>query len=71
MIDIGVLQGLVEKSGSWYAYKGERIGQGKDNARNFLLQHPEHAAELETAIREKLLPKRRGDGMPGSETSQG
>jgi recombination protein RecA len=70
MIDMGVLQGLVEKSGSWYAYKGERIGQGKDNARTFLQTHPEAAVELETAIREKLLPKKRGDGMPGSEAKE-
>ena len=40
IIDIGVAQGLVEKSGSWYSYNGERIGQGKENARTFLEQHP-------------------------------
>ncbi len=43
IIDIGVLQGLVEKSGSWYSYNGERIGQGKENARTFLETHPEIA----------------------------
>ena len=56
LIDIGVLHNLVEKSGSWYSYKGERIGQGKDNARNFLLQHPEIAADVEAQIRAKLIP---------------
>lgn len=56
IIDIGVLQGLVEKSGSWYSYNGERIGQGKENARSFLEQHPETAREIEAKIREKLLP---------------
>jgi recombination protein RecA len=56
IIDIGVLQGLVEKSGSWYSYNGERIGQGKENARAFLTQHPEIAQELEGKLREKLLP---------------
>jgi recombination protein RecA len=56
VIDIGVLQGLVEKSGSWYSYNGERIGQGKENARNFLEQHPDIARDIETKIREKLLP---------------
>ncbi|MFO1375826.1 MAG: recombinase RecA [Steroidobacteraceae bacterium] len=65
LIDIGVLQGLVEKSGSWYAYKGERIGQGKDNARNYLQQHPEIAQEIETAVRAKLLPERRTGGGGG------
>jgi recombination protein RecA len=58
IIDIGVLQGLVEKSGSWYSYKGERIGQGKENARTFLEQHPDVAHEIEAKLREKLLPKR-------------
>ncbi|MBL8269903.1 recombinase RecA [Steroidobacter sp.] len=56
IIDIGVLQGLVEKSGSWYSYNGERIGQGKENARTFLETHPEIARDIEAKIREKLLP---------------
>jgi recombination protein RecA len=56
IIDIGVAQGFVEKSGSWFSYNGERIGQGKENARNFLDQHPEIAREIEGKIREKLLP---------------
>jgi recombination protein RecA len=58
IIDIGVAQGLIEKSGSWFSYKGERIGQGKENARTFLEQHVETAREIETLLREKLLPKR-------------
>ena len=49
LIEIGVLHNLVEKSGSWYSYKGERIGQGKDNARIFLQQHPEIANDIEDA----------------------
>jgi recombination protein RecA len=56
VIDIGVAQGFVEKSGSWFSYNGERIGQGKENARTFLDQHPEIAREIEGRIREKLLP---------------
>jgi len=56
IIDIGVAQGLVEKSGSWYSYNGERIGQGKENARNFLQNNPEIARDIESKIREKLLP---------------
>jgi recombination protein RecA len=59
LIDMGSLHGLVEKSGSWYAYEGERIGQGKDNARQYLLDHPEIAAKIETALRARLLPARR------------
>jgi recombination protein RecA len=64
VIDIGVAQGLVEKSGSWYSYNGERIGQGKENARTFLDQHPEIAQEIEGKIREKLLP-RKGEALKG------
>ena len=58
IIELGVMNGLVDKSGSWYAYKGERIGQGKDNTRVFLQQHPEIARDIEGQLREKLLPKR-------------
>ena len=57
IIDLGVEEDIIEKSGVWYSYKGERIGQGKDNTRNYLKGHPEKAAEIERAIREKLLPK--------------
>jgi recombination protein RecA len=59
LIDMGSMHGLVEKSGSWYAYEGERIGQGKDNARQYLIDHPEIAAKIETALRTRLLPVRR------------
>ena len=47
IIDLGSAQGIIEKSGAWYSYKGERIGQGKDNARDFLKDHPEIAKEIE------------------------
>ena len=56
IIDMGVEQGLVDKSGSWYSYKGDRIGQGKENVRQYLMDHPDTAAEIEHAIRAKLLP---------------
>src|ERR1700749_1761432 len=56
IIDLGSSQGIVEKSGSWYSYKGSRIGQGKDNARNFLVQNKEIAREIEDQVRAKLLP---------------
>ncbi|MSQ91631.1 MAG: recombinase RecA [Gammaproteobacteria bacterium] len=59
LIDMGALHGLIEKSGSWYAYNGERIGQGKDNARVYLQQHPEVATAIDTALRTRLLPVRR------------
>jgi len=54
ILDLGVQAGVVEKSGAWYAYKKDRIGQGKDNAREYLREHPELASELEAKIREKL-----------------
>src|SRR3984885_856737 len=58
IIELGVLHNLVDKSGSWYSYKGERIGQGKDNARLFLQQHPEVAKDIEGQIRAKLIPEK-------------
>jgi recombination protein RecA len=58
IIDLGVKENIVEKSGSWYSYNGERVGQGKENAREFLLEHPETALEIEQQIRAKLLPKK-------------
>ena len=54
LIDLGVAKNLVEKSGSWFSYKGERIGQGRDNARTFLKQHPEMAARLDEELRTAL-----------------
>jgi len=58
LIELGVLHNMVEKSGSWYSYKGERIGQGKDNARVFLQQHPEIAKDIEAQVRTKLIPEK-------------
>jgi recombination protein RecA len=58
IIELGVLHNLVEKSGSWYSYKGERIGQGKDNVRTFLQQHPEISNDIEALIRAKLIPEK-------------
>jgi len=47
LIDLGVAKNIVEKSGSWFSYRGERIGQGRDNARTFLKEHPEAAQRLD------------------------
>jgi len=58
IIDLGVAHGFVDKAGSWYSYNGDRIGQGKENVRQFLKENPEVAGEIETAIRAKLLPSR-------------
>ncbi|MCP5160110.1 MAG: recombinase RecA [Hahellaceae bacterium] len=57
VIDIGVQQGFVDKAGAWYSYNGNKIGQGKANSAKFLEENPEIAFEIETKIREKLMPK--------------
>jgi len=54
LIDFGVEHGIVKKSGAWYTYDGEQLGQGKENARNFLLKNEDVAAEIETKIKAKL-----------------
>jgi recombination protein RecA len=58
IIDLGVQQGVIDKSGAWYSYDGNRIGQGKDNVRAFLKENAAMAADIETKIRAVLLPQR-------------
>ena len=57
LLDLGVAQGIVDKSGSWYSYQDERIGQGRENAKRFLKEHPETMAGIERKLR-------LGFGMP-------
>lgn len=57
IIELGVDQNIIEKSGAWYSYQGNRIGQGKDNVRNYLRENPAIAEEIEKQIRERLLNK--------------
>ena len=57
IIELGVNDGFIDKAGAWYSYNGEKIGQGKANAANFLSEHPEKAAEIEKLIRDKHMPK--------------
>jgi recombination protein RecA len=54
LIDLGVEQGIVRKSGAWYTYEGDQLGQGKENARNFLKDNADLANEIEKRIKEKL-----------------
>src|SRR5213595_3266890 len=54
LIDVGVEQGIVRKSGAWYTYDGDQLGQGKENARKFLRENPDVAGEIEKRIKEKL-----------------
>jgi recombination protein RecA len=65
LIELGVANNLIEKSGSWYSYKGERIGQGKDNVRTYLQQHKDTAREIEDALRDKLLAAKKGEAAKG------
>ncbi len=57
IIDFGVQLGFVNKAGAWYSYKGDKIGQGKDNVRNYLKEHVDVAEEIEAAVRAELLAK--------------
>ncbi|MDX1980247.1 MAG: recombinase RecA [Bryobacteraceae bacterium] len=63
LLDLGVAQNMVEKSGSWFSFRGERIGQGRENARQFLKQNPESTQLLETELRKKM-----GISRPEGET---
>ncbi len=56
LIDLGVLHGFVEKTGAWYSYSGDRLGQGKENVRLYLKDNPDLAAELESKIRAEAIP---------------
>ncbi len=62
IVDLGVKQNIIEKSGAWYSFNGERIGQGKENARDFLIEHKDIAAEIEKRVRAELLPAQEGTG---------
>jgi recombination protein RecA len=73
LIDVGVEQGFVKKSGAWYTYDGDQLGQGKENVRNFLCDNPDVADEIEKKIKEKLgigavldgeTPLVRADALP-------
>ena len=57
IINLGVRHGIIEKTGAWYGHNGVRIGQGRDNVRDYLQEHPELAAEIEQAVRNKALPQ--------------
>jgi recombination protein RecA len=69
LIDMGVEHGFVRKSGAWYTYEGDQLGQGKENARNFLRDNPDLADEIEKKIKEKLGvgPRKQEDAEPAAE----
>jgi recombination protein RecA len=59
LLDLGSEEGIVEKSGAWYSYQGERLGQGRETARTFLKEHGEVGAKIDAALRQKI-------GLPGA-----
>ena len=65
LIDLGVKHGIIEKSGAWYSYDGDRIGQGRDNVREFLKEHKDIANAIDTALRNMLLPGRSATAETG------
>ncbi|MCL7744665.1 recombinase RecA [Guyparkeria hydrothermalis] len=65
LVDLGAKHGIIQKAGAWYSYGDTRIGQGKDNARQFLAENPEMAEEIEAQIREIMMPK----PAPAAETT--
>jgi len=71
LLDYGVTHGIVEKSGAWYGYGSDRIGQGRDNARRFLKEHPETAGEIESVLRARMIPERASAAARVSEAAEG
>jgi recombination protein RecA len=61
IIDLGVKHNIVDKAGAWYSYKGDKIGQGKENVRQFLKENPSIAQEIEQQVLAKTLPQRLGE----------
>jgi len=70
IIELGVKQGIVDKSGAWYSYNGDRIGQGKENVRQFLKENPDIAAEIEARIRAELLPAKGASAEAADEAEE-
>ena len=67
LVDLGAKAGVVEKSGAWYAYKGEKIGQGRENAKIYLEKNPNIAAEIEKVIRDQAAAiSKELEGNPSS-----
>jgi recombination protein RecA len=59
LIELGVKHGFVDKAGAWYSYQGDRIGQGKDNVRQFLKENPDIANAIDKQVRDELMPSKK------------
>jgi recombination protein RecA len=70
LIEMGVAHNLVEKSGAWYSYNGDRIGQGKDNVRLYMKEHPEISAAIDAQLRAKLLVQGGSSPLPAVEMEE-
>ncbi len=70
LIELGVKQGLIDKAGAWYSYNGDKIGQGKENVRNYFKENPEIAEAIEAKIRAELLPTNVAVEEEGDETAE-
>ncbi len=67
LVDLGVKAGIVEKSGAWFSYNSQRLGQGRENAKQFLKDNPDMAAEIEAAVRQECCDSdRRADHAGGT-----
>jgi recombination protein RecA len=72
IVDLGVKQNIIEKSGAWYSFNGDRIGQGKENARDFLIEHKDIAAAIEKRVRAELLPAKKAPAeVPAAAEEEG
>ncbi len=70
IIELGVQHGFMDKAGAWYSYGSQRIGQGKENVRTYLKEHPEVAAEIEAQIRAKLMPEQQAQAAASAKASE-
>jgi len=70
IIEMASTQGIIDKSGAWYSYNGDRIGQGKDNTRLYLKEHPEIANAIDVQLRAKLLAKGGSSPLPAVEVEE-
>jgi len=70
IIELGVKEGIVNKSGAWYSYNGDRIGQGKENVRNFLKENPDIAQDIEARVRAAVFPEDEAETAPVSEDGE-
>ena len=70
IIELGVVQNILDKTGAWYAYKGDRLGQGKENVRAYLKEHPELAADLEAQIRANAMPQTAATSLDEEEEAE-